>query len=144
MAAIEGALPFSVASVVEDVLQQHGSRSRGLDLDARRAEEDGKFLGIFLGEILMLEPEYNGSYFWFDVRILKIKKMWMNYELWLLVWISSVKRDSSNASLHWSCRVENTNLMRIWMNDSWSNFYGLKRAHTHTHFVLRTLISSLR
>lgn len=49
MAAIEGALPFSVASVVEDVLQQHGSRSRGLDLDARRAEEAGKF-SRFLGE----------------------------------------------------------------------------------------------
>ncbi|KAL3849730.1 hypothetical protein ACJIZ3_011612 [Penstemon smallii] len=40
MAAIQGTmLSFSVASVVEDVLQQHGNRSRGLDLDARRAEE---------------------------------------------------------------------------------------------------------
>ncbi|KAL0370640.1 UNVERIFIED_CONTAM: Kinesin-like protein KIN-14I [Sesamum angustifolium] len=39
MAALEGALSFSVASVVEDVLQQHGGRSRGLDLDARRTEE---------------------------------------------------------------------------------------------------------
>ncbi|KAL7112587.1 hypothetical protein ACP275_04G011500 [Erythranthe tilingii] len=39
MAAIEGALSFSVASVVEDVLQQHGNRSRTLDFDARRAEE---------------------------------------------------------------------------------------------------------
>ncbi|XP_015080010.1 kinesin-like protein KIN-14I [Solanum pennellii] len=37
--AADGALSFSVASVVEDVLQQHGSRSRNLDLDARRAEE---------------------------------------------------------------------------------------------------------
>ncbi|XP_052187688.1 kinesin-like protein KIN-14I isoform X2 [Diospyros lotus] len=36
---MEGALPFSVASVVEDVLQQHGTRSRVLDLDSRRAEE---------------------------------------------------------------------------------------------------------
>ncbi|CAI9105375.1 OLC1v1004286C1 [Oldenlandia corymbosa var. corymbosa] len=34
-----GALSFSVASVVEDVLQQHGNRSRDLDWDARRAEE---------------------------------------------------------------------------------------------------------
>ncbi|XP_075507243.1 kinesin-like protein KIN-14I [Primulina tabacum] len=33
------AISFSVASVVEDVLQQHGHRSRVLDLDARRAEE---------------------------------------------------------------------------------------------------------
>lgn len=39
MAADGGALVFSVASVVEDVLQQHGNRSRDLDLDARRAEE---------------------------------------------------------------------------------------------------------
>ncbi|XP_019234996.1 PREDICTED: kinesin-like protein KIN-14I [Nicotiana attenuata] len=37
--AADGALSFSVASVVEDVLQQHGNRSRTLDLDARRAEE---------------------------------------------------------------------------------------------------------
>ncbi|KAJ8535723.1 hypothetical protein K7X08_023443 [Anisodus acutangulus] len=37
--AADGALSFSVASVVEDVLQQHGNRSRNLDLDARRAEE---------------------------------------------------------------------------------------------------------
>lgn len=43
MAASEGALAFSVASVVEDVLQQHGNRSRDLDLDARRAEESGIF-----------------------------------------------------------------------------------------------------
>lgn len=43
--AADGALSFSVTSVVEDVLQQHGnnSRSRNLDLDARKAEEDGKF-----------------------------------------------------------------------------------------------------
>ncbi|KAL2485754.1 P-loop nucleoside triphosphate hydrolase superfamily protein with CH (Calponin-like proteiny) domain [Abeliophyllum distichum] len=39
MAAVEGAFSFSVASVVEDVLQQHGNGSRDLDLDARRAEE---------------------------------------------------------------------------------------------------------
>ncbi|GMQ00239.1 hypothetical protein CsSME_00047413 [Camellia sinensis var. sinensis] len=37
--AAEGALSFSVASMVEDVLQQHGIRSRELDLDSRRAEE---------------------------------------------------------------------------------------------------------
>ncbi|XP_062144169.1 kinesin-like protein KIN-14I isoform X2 [Alnus glutinosa] len=35
----EGALSFSVAEVVEDVLQQHGSRVRGLDLESRKAEE---------------------------------------------------------------------------------------------------------
>ncbi|CAI9787106.1 unnamed protein product [Fraxinus pennsylvanica] len=39
MAAVEGAFSFSAASVVEDVLQQHGNGSRHLDLDARKAEE---------------------------------------------------------------------------------------------------------
>ncbi|XP_042002481.1 kinesin-like protein KIN-14I isoform X2 [Salvia splendens] len=38
MATVEG-YSFSVASVVEDVLQQHENRSRDLDFDARRAEE---------------------------------------------------------------------------------------------------------
>ncbi|KAJ0581788.1 putative minus-end-directed kinesin ATPase [Helianthus annuus] len=33
------ALSFSVANVMEDVLQQHDNRSRELDLDSRRAEE---------------------------------------------------------------------------------------------------------
>ena len=42
MAATE-AMSFSVASVVEDVLQQHGVRQRGLDLESRRAEEAGNF-----------------------------------------------------------------------------------------------------
>lgn len=50
--AADGALSFSVTSVVEDVLQQHGnnsqSRSRNLDLDARKAEEAGKFCSWFL------------------------------------------------------------------------------------------------
>ncbi|CAM8897045.1 unnamed protein product [Rhodiola kirilowii] len=40
MASSGDALPFSVASVVEDVLQQHGSsRYTGLDLESRKAEE---------------------------------------------------------------------------------------------------------
>lgn len=43
MAAVEVALSFSAASVVEDVLQQHENRSRDLDFDARRAEEAGRF-----------------------------------------------------------------------------------------------------
>ncbi|XP_071722269.1 kinesin-like protein KIN-14I [Rutidosis leptorrhynchoides] len=38
--AVEGvALSFSVASMVEDVLQQHENRLRDLDLDSRKAEE---------------------------------------------------------------------------------------------------------
>lgn len=43
MAAADGAFPFSVASVVEDVLQQHGNRSADLDLESRKAEEAGTF-----------------------------------------------------------------------------------------------------
>ncbi|KAI7983364.1 Kinesin-like protein KIN-14I [Camellia lanceoleosa] len=39
--SLEGALSFSVASVVKDVLQQHRIRSRELDLDSCRAEEAG-------------------------------------------------------------------------------------------------------
>ncbi|KVI12525.1 Calponin homology domain-containing protein [Cynara cardunculus var. scolymus] len=39
MMAAEGALSFSVASVMEDVLHQHDNRPRDLDLDSRRAEE---------------------------------------------------------------------------------------------------------
>lgn len=39
--AAEGPLSFSVASVMEDVLQQHDNRPRDLDLDSRRAEEAG-------------------------------------------------------------------------------------------------------
>ncbi|XP_021763238.1 kinesin-like protein KIN-14I [Chenopodium quinoa] len=37
--ATSEALSFSVVSVVEDVLQQHGHRLKGLDLESRRAEE---------------------------------------------------------------------------------------------------------
>ena len=43
----EGAFSFSVAEVVEDVLQQHGSRVRGLDLESRKAEEAGIFFFLF-------------------------------------------------------------------------------------------------
>ena len=49
--AAEAALFFSVASVVEDVLQQHGPRLKDLDLESRKAEEAGTFplLLFFLG-----------------------------------------------------------------------------------------------
>ncbi|CAA0843301.1 P-loop nucleoside triphosphate hydrolases superfamily protein with CH (Calponin Homology) domain [Striga hermonthica] len=67
MAAIESSLAFSVASVVEDVLQQHGNRSRGLDLDARKAEEAAirryeaaawlrKLIGVVAAKDLPAEP----------------------------------------------------------------------------------------
>ncbi|KAM3326414.1 kinesin-like protein KIN-14I [Capsicum chacoense] len=69
--AADGALSFSVTSVVEDVLQQHGnnsqSRSRNLDLDARKAEEAAirrhdaaawirKIVGIVGAKSLPAEP----------------------------------------------------------------------------------------
>ncbi|CAN4093027.1 unnamed protein product [Withania somnifera] len=67
--ADDGALSFSVTSVVEDVLQQHGnnSRSRNLDLDARKAEEAAirrhdaaawirKIVGIVGAKSLPAEP----------------------------------------------------------------------------------------
>ncbi|XP_074278991.1 kinesin-like protein KIN-14I [Silene latifolia] len=67
MAASE-ALSFSVASVVEDVLQQHENRpSRRLDLDSRRAEEAAirryeafnwlrKMVGVVVAKDLPAEP----------------------------------------------------------------------------------------
>jgi hypothetical protein len=42
------ALSFSVASVVEDVLQQHGTRLKDLDLESRKSEEAGNFIIIIL------------------------------------------------------------------------------------------------
>lgn len=44
MATMEGVLTFSVASVVEDVLQQHGKRLNDVDLASRKAEEACVFL----------------------------------------------------------------------------------------------------
>lgn len=38
--ASEGILQFSVASVVGDVLQQHGKKLHAIDLDSRKANED--------------------------------------------------------------------------------------------------------
>lgn len=66
MAASE-ALSFSVVSVVEDVLQQHGNRLRGLDLESRRAEEAAirryeaaswlrKMIGVVAAKDLPAEP----------------------------------------------------------------------------------------
>jgi hypothetical protein len=48
MAGEGGTLSFSVASVVEDVLQQHGNRLGDLDLESRKAEEAGSFFFLFL------------------------------------------------------------------------------------------------
>ena len=44
METTEGIFPFSVASVVEDVLQQHGKRLCDIDLASRKAEEAGAFV----------------------------------------------------------------------------------------------------
>lgn len=45
--ATEQVFPFSVASVVEDVLQQHGIHTRNIDLISKKAEEDCMFF-VFL------------------------------------------------------------------------------------------------
>ncbi|KAL5795665.1 hypothetical protein ACOSQ2_000485 [Xanthoceras sorbifolium] len=63
----EGTLSFSVASVVEDVLQQHGTRLRDLDLESRKAEETAlrryeaagwlrKMIGVVAAKDLPAEP----------------------------------------------------------------------------------------
>ncbi|XP_039030935.1 kinesin-like protein KIN-14I [Hibiscus syriacus] len=65
--AAEGMLSFSVASVVEDVLQQHGNRSKDLDLESRKAEEAAsrrseaagwlrKMVGVVAAKDLPAEP----------------------------------------------------------------------------------------
>ncbi|XP_061365502.1 kinesin-like protein KIN-14I [Gastrolobium bilobum] len=61
------ALSFSVASVVEDVLQQHGTRHKDLDLESRKAEEAAsrryeaagwlrKMVGVVAAKDLPAEP----------------------------------------------------------------------------------------
>ncbi|GMN52371.1 hypothetical protein TIFTF001_021517 [Ficus carica] len=63
----EGTFSFSVASVVEDVLQHHGNRHRELDLESRRAEEAAsrryeaagwlrKMVGVVAAKDLPAEP----------------------------------------------------------------------------------------
>nr|POF09563.1 kinesin-like protein kin-14i [Quercus suber] len=63
----EGTLSFSVAEVVEDVLQQHGTRLRDLDLASRKAEEAAsrrneaagwlrKMVGVVAAKDLPAEP----------------------------------------------------------------------------------------
>ncbi|KAG5084140.1 hypothetical protein JHK84_054178 [Glycine max] len=65
--AAEAALFFSVASVVEDVLQQHGPRLKDLDLESRKAEEAAsrryeaagwlrKMVGVVAAKDLPAEP----------------------------------------------------------------------------------------
>ncbi|CAK7348358.1 unnamed protein product [Dovyalis caffra] len=67
MAGEGGALSFSVASVVEDVLQQHGNRFKDLDLESRKAEEAAsrryeaagwlrKMVGVVAAKDLPAEP----------------------------------------------------------------------------------------
>lgn len=49
MASEASSLSFSVASVLEDVLHQHGHRLQDLDLEYRKVEQAGiYFLFIFL------------------------------------------------------------------------------------------------
>ncbi|OIW13387.1 hypothetical protein TanjilG_16496 [Lupinus angustifolius] len=65
--AAESALSFSVASVVEDVLQQHGTRLKDLDLEYRKTEEAAsrryeaavwlrKMVGVVAAKDLPAEP----------------------------------------------------------------------------------------
>lgn len=65
--ATEGAFSFSVAEVVEDVLQQHGNRHKNLDFESRRAEEAAarrneaagwlrKMVGVVAAKDLPAEP----------------------------------------------------------------------------------------
>ncbi|CAL0311125.1 unnamed protein product [Lupinus luteus] len=67
MMAAESALSFSVASVVEDVLQQHGTRLKDLDLEYRKTEEAAsrryeaavwlrKMVGVVAAKDLPAEP----------------------------------------------------------------------------------------
>lgn len=55
MTTEDGGMRFTVASVMEDVLQQHGNGLRDHDLDSRRAEEAGTpFMIILLARMLDL------------------------------------------------------------------------------------------
>lgn len=65
--ATEQVLPFSVASIVEDVLQQHGARTSHIDFASRKAEEASlrryeaagwlrKTIGVVGGKDLPAEP----------------------------------------------------------------------------------------
>ncbi|KAJ4969161.1 hypothetical protein NE237_015862 [Protea cynaroides] len=65
-----GSLSFSVDSVVEDVLQQHGTRLNDIDLESRKAEEAGlrrheaaewlrKMVGVVGAKDLPAEPSEN-------------------------------------------------------------------------------------
>lgn len=72
MAAAEGTFSFSVASVVEDVLQQHGNRHRGLDLESRRAEEAGTLLLLlFYSSITCLLQNFPCFHSYFDSSSLR-------------------------------------------------------------------------
>lgn len=52
--AAGGTLSFSVASMVEDVLQQHGTRLGDLNLESRKAEEAGNHFSILVSFFLLL------------------------------------------------------------------------------------------
>lgn len=53
--ATEQVLPFSIVSVVEDVLQQHGSRLSDIDLASRKAEEACNYISFILFIFLTFE-----------------------------------------------------------------------------------------
>lgn len=59
--APERFLTFSVASVVEDVLQQHGARLSDRDLASRKAEEAGLRGGVVFLFSLLCELGWCGE-----------------------------------------------------------------------------------
>ena len=80
--AAEGALSFSVASVVEDVLHQHGIRSRDLDLESRRAEEAGNFIFIFILNFTILTVQT--LKFYVVMTFLCFVEILFGSEIWIL------------------------------------------------------------
>lgn len=50
----DGGMRLTVASVMEDVLQQHGNGLRDHDLDSRRAEEAGKYPFIIYFDLIKI------------------------------------------------------------------------------------------
>ena len=77
MAVEGGALSFSVASVVEDVLQQHGNRLRDLDLDSRKAEEAGTFYFFLFPSMFLLQ-----HYSYFPPNCLRQALILLRFCLW--------------------------------------------------------------
>lgn len=53
--ATEQVLPFSVASIVEDVLQQHGALTSHIDFASRKAEEACMFFNFLFSNFFFVD-----------------------------------------------------------------------------------------